>query len=106
MKYILCPLCGAKLEKQARFEKVPTSWREKHGEPSAQIIKRCVIGNKGRTEKVIEKPQGNGEKRYTRYYCKTCRIGWRYADTIKYEIKPSTNIKITTKRFKELLTII
>ena len=104
MKYILCPICKGHLIKQARFEKVSDEWRKKHGEPQAREYKRAVLGVKGRTERVIEKPQGNGEKRYSRYYCNNCKIGWRYADVIKWEIKPATDNHLSVKQFKVLIT--
>ena len=105
MKYILCPICKGHLIKQARFEKVSEEWRKKHGEPQPREFKRSVIGITGKTERVKEKPQLNGEKRYSRYYCKNCKIGWRYADAIKWEIKPATENKLTAKQYKKLLSI-
>ena len=100
-KYILCPLCKKQVERQIRFKKSD----KRFGEAQPQTIMRNVIGSKcGRTEKVLEKPQGNAEQRQVIYYCNSCRIGWRPKDVIRKSIRcVRFRSDLTVKEYKKAL---
>lgn len=97
MQYLLCPVCSGKLKKQRRFK--PSDHR--FGEPEPRTVRiRPFVG--ARIETVIEKPQGDAEVGYNVYYCEKCKLGWRYKDTVKFEILPAALPKMTVKEFKAL----
>ena len=97
----LCPICRAKLEKSVSFIEA-----ERKGD-YIQNTKAYIPGVLGPI-KIQERIKDlHVNKRITRYYCATCKIGFRYKDVIKQKEVVKQPKKMTCKEFKDsLLTLL